>query len=827
MQGATAVPTHAAGTSTDTIECAASRHCRPGQPILAALRTFATGRSEAAPATGFSGQPGDSAGSASRLAILSLAAAATVSLLTVYSWFIPEPGPNELSRIDLAFALAREHRTTIDSYFHNTVDRALVGQHYFSDKPPGLAMLAAPILWLLDRGGLLGAFGAVRLSYVAHLLTVVVVSLPAALMVPLLATLAIDLGAGRARALGAAVVMALSTALLPFATVFFAHATAAFFALAAFALTAGSLGQRRPLAASAAAGLAAGLATLVEYPVALVGAILLVWRLARRDRPGALGSFAVGGAVGLAPAIWYNTVSFGAPWRLGYGFVDQRAFGGMLSGFFGITRPSLDALAEILVGPAGLLYQSPFLLLAPLGLVLWYRRAAPAATVAVAIGLAFVAYNASYYLPMGGQSSGPRFLVPAIPFLVIGLAFLPRLAWLAVLPLAAWSAVTLIAIVAVEPKIGPGQTDPFLAYWWPRLRAGDVALSWAELRLGLHGLVALVPMALPLAIGAASAGGVLAAPRWRGAIGGLTLTTAIAVWLVAVNPLTRGGVPPDFQIVVADAPRQVEALFDGELELLGYAVPGEARPGDIVPIEIFWQAHAPLRENLIAFVHAIGRDGQHLGGYDGPPVGGGFPTNLWRPGEIVRAPYRIRIDRAATVPTAMRFAVGLRGPGEMGVIPARDAAGRPIDGAPTLGPIPLRWPIEPSASTPSAVHFERGPELIGWELPAASRPGQRVHGTLTWRATAPIGRDLTVFVQMLGAERPVAQWDAPPLGGSYPTSMWRPGEVITDRFELAIPADLAPGQYPVIAGLYTQPDIRRLAVDGADHAALGSMRVSG
>src|SRR6185295_5851685 len=122
------------------------------------------------------------------------------------------------------------------------------------------------------------------------------------------------------------------------------------------------------------------------------------------------------------------------------------------------------------------------------GLVLlWRRGGRDVALAAGGIVALFVFYNASYYLPMGGQSSGPRFLLPALPFLALGLAFLPGICWLALAPAAAASVAQMVAIAAVEPKTGPGHPDPFWSYWLPRLTAGDVAYSWSELRYGLRG----------------------------------------------------------------------------------------------------------------------------------------------------------------------------------------------------------------------------------------------------------------------------------------------------------------------------------------------------
>jgi hypothetical protein len=44
--------------------------------------------------------------------------------------------------------------------------------------------------------------------------------------------------------------------------------------------------------------------------------------------------------------------------------------------------------------------------------------------------------------------------------------------------------------------------------------------------------------------------------------------------------------------------------------------------------------------------------------------------------------------------------------------------------------------------------------------------------------------------------------DGQPAAGARPTTGWVPGEYVTDRHELVIPADLPPGEYVVEVGLY-------------------------
>jgi len=74
------------------------------------------------------------------------------------------------------------------------------------------------------------------------------------------------------------------------------------------------------------------------------------------------------------------------------------------------------------------------------------------------------------------------------------------------------------------------------------------------------------------------------------------------------------------------------AVFGGAIALRGArAVPGE----EALRVTLWWEAQAPLSGNYAVFVHLLDEDGRLVGTGDGPPLGGGFPTQMWHPGDSV------------------------------------------------------------------------------------------------------------------------------------------------------------------------------------------------
>jgi hypothetical protein len=103
------------------------------------------------------------------------------------------------------------------------------------------------------------------------------------------------------------------------------------------------------------------------------------------------------------------------------------------------------------------------------------------------------------------------------------------------------------------------------------------------------------------------------------------------------------------------------------------------------------------------------------------------------------------------------------------------------------------------------------------------RPGQTLPAEFVWLPLKRPGADYHLFLQLLTAGGDlVAQHDSSPDGGYAPTSAWSPGKEVLDRHGLSLPADLPPGEYRLIAGLYDPTSGERLSVDrGGDFVEIG------
>ena len=123
--------------------------------------------------------------------------------------------------------------------------------------------------------------------------------------------------------------------------------------------------------------------------------------------------------------------------------------------------------------------------------------------------------------------------------------------------------------------------------------------------------------------------------------------------------------------------------------------------------------------------------------------------------------------------------------------------------------------------------FGGGPELLGYDLPRdEAAPDEDLEVALYWRAPAPMSRNYVVSIQAFDAAGVrLAQQDTY-VGGSYPTRIWKAGDIIRETYRLRLPANAvgpAVGQLGVAVYAPGEPSLRAVDERGRD---LGQVNVA-
>ena len=413
-------------------------------------------------------------------------------LLCSYAYFWQARDWNSASRLMLTYAMVDRGTISIDGLEDQTHDRAFFRGRYYTDKLPGFSIIAAAPYALAKRvfglpGHPLNAKGF-ALWPADYWVTLGTSGLLSALTGALLASLAVQLGCTLNRAALVGLAYGLGTPAYAYATMSYGHQAAAFTLLLSFALL-WKTGTTRQALRVGCAGVLAAYASVIELQMGPVSAILGFYLLSqvigRVRKLSTLGDFAVGAAVPTLLLLGYNQLAFGSPWDMGYFHLTTKEFADFHSEAnpLGLKGPQAARALALLWGRhCGLLFYAPILVMVPVGLVaLRVRKQRGMAIVSIASMAAIFAVNLSYPAWTGGWSTGPRLLVPLLPFAMLPVAGLLASGekWIGrvVFGLAILGGVLMLMFVAVGARIPQYYLDPLVEVVWP-LWTGKTVADW-------------------------------------------------------------------------------------------------------------------------------------------------------------------------------------------------------------------------------------------------------------------------------------------------------------------------------------------------------------
>jgi 4-amino-4-deoxy-L-arabinose transferase-like glycosyltransferase len=319
---------------------------------------------------------------------------------------------------------------------------------------------------------------------------------------------------------------------------------------------------------------------------------------------------------------------------------------------------------------------------------------------------------------------------------------------------------------------------------------------------------------------------------WRALVKGkpdawrrMWLALAVSGLILGTLALGAATLPRPRFLPSAEQPSDVtpnNLTFGGSLRLLGYRLASQqARPDGPLLVTCYWQATQPIPVDYSVFLYLADPDGKQWG--QGEVIIGTVsyprrPLTTWQPGAVFREEVMVVLSSRTPAPSSLALWGGVydRETGER--LPIDDGTGGayPDDVAllASVRVVPRRF--EEMQTT--LYRFGPALALADFSLsPEEPGPGEELTLTLTWRADAAPGQDMTIFVHLLDQDgNLIAQHDGPPREGLMPTLAWQAGDVIDDPHLLMLPPDSPPGQYTLRIGVYESATKERLAVIDAN-----------
>jgi 4-amino-4-deoxy-L-arabinose transferase-like glycosyltransferase len=281
--------------------------------------------------------------------------------------------------------------------------------------------------------------------------------------------------------------------------------------------------------------------------------------------------------------------------------------------------------------------------------------------------------------------------------------------------------------------------------------------------------------------------------------------------------------------LVAEQP--VDANLLDVVRITGVDLEGGAEAGQKLGLVLHWEVIRGVVQNLnlVFFVHLVDERGYLWAQIDGND----YAPPDWRPGDRVLQWLELTLPPDMP-PGRYRLLAGMFHLASGERLSLLDAQGRPIGTEAELGRVEIAAasnPPDPATldiPTPAQGRFADTFEFLGYGVaPAIVNRGEKAHVSLYWRVLADPQRDyLLAPVLVHESGRVLALPERQP---DYPTGRWRAGQLVRDRFDIAVKADWERGLYHLFAGWRDPRSGEALPLAGSDTpaVALGDIFVSG
>lgn len=268
-------------------------------------------------------------------------------------------------------------------------------------------------------------------------------------------------------------------------------------------------------------------------------------------------------------------------------------------------------------------------------------------------------------------------------------------------------------------------------------------------------------------------------------------------------------------------PRPLIARLGHYLEVAGYELRRQFRPGESLRLVLFARIAQPLAEpgDWKLFAHLI-----QLGGAG--DLGSGYVEAAhanWQPGDTLV--FWLDLPTRDSLSPGLYFVqFGLFENDSLRRQRVFDAAGRDVGDVLVVGPVRALEPSPVERDAPGQVRARFGEAigLVSHRLDPAPVAGGELQVTLEWTATKPVPEDYTVFVHLMDTNgKLMAQHDGQPQEGRLPTGVWVPGELVLDEHRVPLPETLRGRRLKVLVGVYRLDTGQRLPVEAPDGTRLG------